>query len=161
MAVFQHAFRTDPRKAADITNGGCLLGYGVILIAVPLAAAALSTGMRLAGEAAGDTALAAMLGQAEGYFRMLSLSYLMSWLGALLSIPLVLIARKNGLFGWAGAILAALAIMELLASGLMGGTVGDSLRNLGPAAATLGLVFWVTVRLANPRAFHRPGSFNI
>lgn len=148
-----NTFRTDPRKAGHITRRGCLLGYAVVLVAVPVAGAGLAAAARMALAAAGDGALAPALGLAEGYFRMLALSYLLSWLGALLSIPAVLLARVNGLFGWAGAMLAALAIMELIAWGMMGSTLDGALLHLGPAAATLGLAFWLTVRLVNPRAF--------
>ncbi len=153
MAVFTNAFRTDPRRAGHITRGGCLLGYAAILLAVPLVGTALAALTRLALSAAGDGGLAPPLAMAETYFAILSLSYLGSWIGALISIPLVLMARVHGLFGWAGAMLAATAIMVLITSGMMGATIEDALKNLGLPAATLGLAFWLAVRLANPRAF--------
>lgn len=153
MAVLKNAFRTDPRKAGHISRRGCLLGYAVVLVAVPVVAWSLAALTGLARQAAAEGALAPGLSIAEGYFRLLALSYLLSWLGALLSIPVVLLARVNGLFGWAGAMLAALAIMELIAWGMMGSTLDGALLHLGPAAATLGLAFWLTVRLVNPRAF--------
>ncbi len=49
--------------------------------------------------------------------------------------------------------MAATAIMVLITSGMMGATIEDALKNLGLPAATLGLAFWLAVRLANPRAF--------
>lgn len=153
MPFQNNLFRTDPRKAGHITRRGGLLAYAVVLVAVPVAGAGLAAATRLALTAAGDGGLASGLSLAEGYFRMLSLSYLLSWMGALLSVPLVLLARAHGLFGWGSAMLGALALMELLAWGLMGGSPAEALRQLGPAAATLGLAFWLTVRLANPRGF--------
>lgn len=151
MAILTHAFRTDPRKAVHITGHGCLLGYAVILLAVPLAGWGLGGLVRLTATA--DTPLGPALATAEGYFRLLALSYLLSWPGALVSIPLVLLARVHGLLGWGSAMLGAVVIMGLITWGMMGATVADALRQFTLPAATLGLSFWLAVRLANPRGF--------
>ncbi|MHA3913333.1 hypothetical protein [Halovulum sp. GXIMD14793] len=148
-------FRTDPQTTLLINGWHCLIGYIVILAGVPVGAGLLHEAAKLLLNDTGitRTAIGPALQYAEAVVEMLGFSYLAAWVGAIVSLPFVIWARKTALFGWGTAIVTGVAVAYLVLWWLYEFTLQRITEDMILPSAILGLVFWVTVRLITPRAF--------
>ena len=149
------AFRTDPVNSLKISWWSCAIGYVVILLVVPIAAAGLGelAAMFLRDKGVMHTAAGPALRYGESLLNLLSYSTVAAWTGAILSIPIVILARQHAFFGWAVAMLAGMGVGVVGLGLYMGIGPSEALLAFGVPNAILGLTFWATVRLIHPSAF--------
>lgn len=148
-------FRTDPERSRRITWWSCGLGYLITLAGVPMVAGAvmaLAVAM-LGGSGITHTPIGPALQYAERTVQYLMYSIGAAYIGAILSVPVVIWARLLGWFGWATAALTGIAVGWLVIEAPSGNLSMAFLLKLGPPCAILGLAFWLTVRLIHPSAF--------
>ena len=149
------AFRTDPVASLRITWWSCALGYAVCLGGVPLAASVVYW---LAVELLNDTgitrtAIGPALQYAERVVEYLMYSFIAAYMGAALSVPVVIWARLRGWFGWGTAMLTGVGVAIVVLGLLFQMDMAKILVELTLPSALLGLSFWITVRVIHPQAF--------
>ncbi len=150
-------FKTPSPETRNISFVSCFLGYFVILAVVPLISFLamhlfLQLGKILDIELP-DGVLQTILTFPFMTINMLSFSFMFSWAGVLLSIPVVVWARYYGYFGWGTAAICGVAVMFIAMPMLIGldEFFGDESEINGlyllliAPSALLGISFWLTV----------------
>ena len=150
--------RTPLPQTHSIRLVECIVGYIVILAVMPLLArlAFLATGWMFKGSGVTRTSAGPALAYGHQMLENLSMSFLFSWMGCILSIPIVLAARRFGWFGIIPAMATGVLVMLVVFGFPFAGFIQDVpslLADLGLPSALLGLSFWLTVRLLRPSAF--------
>lgn len=158
------ALRVPAAQARRIGAWAIVAGYLVAVAGVP----ALATALVYAWDwLAPDPGPVADLFPAAVVLALL-FSPILSWIGVILSLPVVILCRARGWIGWLPALATGLAC-ALVAAALWveGGGVGGAddppppFRDDAPpiliGGAILALAFWGTVRLLCPDAF-RPAD---
>ena len=75
-------------------------------------------------------------------------SFYFSWIGLLVGVPLAVFALRRGLAGWLSALLAGIAVGQLITALL-------SLPLASVMGPFLALIYWLGLRLSVPDAFFR------
>jgi|GEM_PF-4738291 len=148
-------FRTSPTASRRITWWACALGYLITLVGVPLLAGAVMqiAIFTLKGTGITRTFIGPALQFGELMVTLLTYSIIASYIGAIVSIPVVIWARWKGWFGWGTAALTGVGVGGLVLS--IGFSMQQELGRFVLPCAILGLAFWITVRLIHPSAVRR------
>lgn len=145
-------FRTHPQRTLEIGWPACLLGYLMIIPGVPAVAGTIYQVVIWLFKGSGVTHTMAGPTLQTGEFLLMALTYswIASWLGILVSIPIVVLARARGWFGWATAALTGAVEAFVLLSLFFGARWDAELLQLCLGGAILGLSFWLVVRVMHP-----------
>ena len=149
--------RTQLPETRRIKWYDCLAGYVVILVVMPaLGAAAFEITKWLFNDTGiTRTTVGPTLAHGHKMLEALAYSFMMSWVGCLVSIPVVVAARWYGWFGWLTAAITGVAMMLIVMPfpRYRLGELIDMSELLALPSACLGLGFWIAVRLLRPSAF--------
>jgi len=150
-------FRTDTANTAAITWWSCVIGYVVILAVLPLVAYGLQllTTYLFSGSGITRSAIGPAAIYGHSFLYVVSLSPMVSWSGALVSIPFVYLARRYAVAGWGTAIATALIEAFVILPTAYDMPIDFVVTAAALPSALLGLTFWLTVRLIHPGAFAR------
>ena len=148
-------FRTDLERTRQIGILACILGYLMILPGVPIIFGGIHQVLIFAFKGSGvtRTAVGPALQTGEFFIIALNFSFVASWLGILVSIPVVVWARLNGWFGWATAALTGAVEALVLLPLFFGAQFDFELFQLCVGGAVLGLSFWAVVRWMHPEVW--------
>ncbi len=139
-----------------------ILGYIVAVVGIPAAASAIISGWDALAIEPGDGPVADTF--LPRLILALLFSPILSWIGVILSLPVVIVCRRTGWTGWGPALATGLATATV-ALAVWVGTGGVSDADTPPTpwrddalpivagGAILALGFWGTVRLLVPAAF--------
>lgn len=156
-------FRTPLPQTRQIRFWACLIGYAVALLGVPfLARQAVGLAHLLPGallvSASGEGTVGDLFGYLAFVVQALGKSTEISWMGALLSVPVVVWAQHKGWFGFGTAMLTGIGVLVPVAFGMLDGNLEETAvltLYLALPSALLGLAFWITVRVICPGAFRQ------
>jgi hypothetical protein len=154
-------WRIDREQARAIGKAQVGIAMALSLVAVPAVAMALELLRSLfeSGPLADDGPYAPDI---PSFLQLAAMTPALAWAYFLLAIPVIAIARREGLFGLAAITLAG-AMVGAFLSAVLAALLGmpapamDNLALLGAVCGTVyGAVFWTILRLAVPVAFAPP-----
>lgn len=135
----------------------CLAGYAVILLVMPALGGAAYEITRILFNDTGitRTAIGPTLAHGHKMLEALTYSFIMSWAGCLVSIPIVIAARWYGWFGWLTAAITGVVVMLIVMPfpQYRLSEMANMSEIIALPSACLGLGFWIAVRLLRPSAF--------